>query len=175
MGVTGKRALYASYLQAGYEIARSAIGLNATFDIDWFSKEIKSAGEVDDGARAYIKVLDWISTHTEYLRNNIDNQGATVGSLDYDAWGNKVANIPITELTKICKTYDINRQSLINYAYETNKAVQTYDENGKAAPIRVQINDAEIRCIQFYYEWLDRTVEYSDYTDYNSGRYGYSS
>lgn len=175
LGVTGKRALYASYLQAGYEIARSAIGLNATFDIDWFSKEIKSAGEVDDGARAYIKVLDWISTHTEYLRNNIDNQGATVGSLDYDAWGNKVANIPITELTKICKLYDINRQSLINYSYETNKAVQSYDENGKAAPIRVQINDAEIRCIQFYYEWLDRTVEYSDYTDYNGSRYGYSS
>ena len=173
LGVTGKRALYSSYLQAGYEIAKSAIGLDADFDVDWFSKEVKSAGEVDDGARAYIKILDWISTHTDYLRNVVDNYGTTVGSLDYDEFNNKVANIPIAELTKVCKQYDINRQSLINYAYETGKAVRAYDENGKAAPVKVQINDAEIRCIQFYYEWLDKTVEYSSYTDYN--RYSYTS
>lgn len=173
LGVTGKRALYASYVQAGYEIAASAVGLDATFDISWFSKEIKSAGDVDDGARAYIKVLDWISTHTEYLRNEIDNYGTTVGSLDYDDLGNKVANIPIAELTKICNQYSINRQSLINYAYETGKAVQAYDANDKAAPIRVQINNAEIRCIQFYYEWIEKTTEYSNYVDYN--RYSYSS
>ena len=103
----------------------------------------------------------------------VDNYGTTVGSLDYDEFNNKVANIPIAELTKVCKQYDINRQSLINYAYETGKAVRAYDENGKAAPVKVQINDAEIRCIQFYYEWLDKTVEYSNYTDYN--RYSYTS
>lgn len=173
LGVTGKRALYASYLQLGYEIARSAIGLNAEFDVEWFSKEVKSAGDVDDGARAYIKIFDWISTHTEYLRNVVDNYGVTVGSLGYDEWGNKVANIPISELTKVCKQYEINRQSLINYSYETGKAVKAYDENGKAAPIKVKIQNAEIRCIQFYYEWLERTVEYYDDTEYN--RYSYNS
>ena len=173
LGVTGKRALYSSYLQAGYEIAKDAIGLDADFDVDWFSKEVKSAGDVDDGARAYIKLLDWISTHTEYLRNEVDNYGTTVGSLGTDEWGNKVANIPIAELTKICKQYEINRQSLINYSYEENKAVRAYDENGKAAPVRIKIRDAEIRCIQFYYEWLDKTVEYYETTDYNG--YGYRS
>ncbi len=167
LGVTGKRALYASYVHMGYNIAKLAVGLDAEFDIDWFSKEIKSAGDVDDGARAYIKVLDWISTHTEYLRAVVDNYGVTVGALNYDHRGNKVASIPVAELTKICNKYDINRQSLINYTYETKKAVQAYDENGKAAPVKVKIKDAEIRCIQFYYEWLDKTLEYDDNVDYN--------
>lgn len=170
LGVTGKRALYASYVHLGYKIAKEAIELEADFDIDWFSKEIKSAGDVDDGARAYIKVLDWISTHTEYLRASVDNYGATVGALNYNSHKEKVASVPIAELTKICKQYDINRQSLINYAYETNKAVRAYDENGKAAPVRVTIRDAEIRCIQFYYEWIDKTIEYDDDVDYNSRR-----
>ena len=169
LGVFGKRALYASYVQLGYSIAQKAIGLDVSFDMDWFAKEIKSAGEVDDGARAYIKILDWISTHTEYLRAIVDNHGVTVGSLNYSSRGDKVASIPISELTKICHTYDINRQSLINYAYETNKAVPAYDENGKAAPVKVQIKDAYIRCIQFYYEWLDLTVSYDHAVDYNHG------
>lgn len=167
LGVTGKRALNASYVHLGYLIAKSALGLEADFDIEWFSKEIKSAGDVDDGARAYIRVLDWISTHTEYLRAIVDNYGVTVGSLNYDSHGEKVASIPVAELTKVCRKYDIDRQSLINYAYETGKAVPAYDENGKAAPIKVTIRDAEIRCIQFYYEWLDKSIEYDEYTDYN--------
>ncbi len=168
LGVTGKRALNASYIHLGYNIAKTAIGLDADFDMDWFAKEIKSAGNVDDGARAYIRVLDWISTHTEYLRAVVDKQGVTVGALNYDYHGKKVASIPIAELTKLCDQYDINRQSLINYAYETEQAVPNYDENGKASPVRVKIGDAEIRCIQFYYEWLEKTADkYDNDVDYN--------
>lgn len=170
LGVEGKRALNASFVQWGYNVASYALGLDAGFDTEWFAKEIKSAGEVDDGARAYIKVLDWISTHTEYLRGVVDNHGVTVGSLNHDGRGDKVASIPIAELSKICSQYEINRQSLINYAYETDKAVRAYDENGKATPVKVKIRDAEIRCIQFYYDWLDKTVEYYDTVDYNKNR-----
>ncbi|NLB81315.1 MAG: hypothetical protein GX800_06850, partial [Clostridiaceae bacterium] len=58
---------------------------------------------------------------------------------------------------------------LINYAYETEKAVRAYDENDKAAPVKVQIRDAEVRCIQFYYEWLERSsIEYDEDADYSS-------
>ncbi|MFA5448814.1 MAG: CHC2 zinc finger domain-containing protein [Clostridia bacterium] len=175
LGVTGKRALYASYIQTGYKIAKEAVDIGTEFDTDWFAKEIKSVGEVDDGARAYIKILDWISTHTEYLRAEVDKNGITVGSLNYDKQGNKVASIPVAELTKVCNQYNINRQSLINYAYETDKAVRAYDENDKAAPVRVQIRDAEIRCIQFYYEWLNKMVEYDESADYNYKRSWYGS
>ena len=171
LGVTGKRALYASYIQVGYEIAKEAINIETNFDAEWFAKEIKSAGEVDDGARAYIRVLDWISTHTEYLRNVVDNYGVTVGALNYDKQGNKVASIPVAELTKICNQYDINRQSLITYAYETNKAVKAYDENGKAVLIKIEIQNAEIRCIQFYYEWIDKAYEYDNSIDYNKRKW----
>jgi hypothetical protein len=155
LAVDSKRGQTAAVIAVGYYFAQNLLGLVTPFPYDIVAKNVHKAGEISDGARAWIRFEAWLNGNVALFRNQVDIKGTLWGALTYNLDGKKVIAVQTAKLAEICSELVIPKAAMLQHCVVSG--IVDKDETSHFISVR---GNSKAKVCSFIYDW-DEPAHYA--------------